>query len=64
MEQTLYLTANQVAARYGVSRTTVYDLVGRGDLPAPQHFGRAARWRIADLEAVDQRRGAQVEASR
>jgi excisionase family DNA binding protein len=61
MQPTLYLTAPQVADRYGISRSTVYELVGRGELPAPKHFGRAARWRLAELEATE--RAPHAEAS-
>jgi excisionase family DNA binding protein len=61
MQPALYLTADQVAERYAISRSTVYELVARGELPASQHFGRAARWRVADLEASE--RAPHAEAS-
>ncbi|MGH6956964.1 MAG: helix-turn-helix transcriptional regulator [Caulobacteraceae bacterium] len=48
-----YLTASQVCARLGLSRTTLYDLVKRQVLAPPIKFGRASRWSLAELEACE-----------
>lgn len=51
MTQALFINAKEVCARRGISRTTLYELVARGELPGPYHFGRSARWSVAELEA-------------
>jgi putative molybdopterin biosynthesis protein len=45
------LSAEQVAELFGVHRTTVYDLIERGEIPAVKV---ARRWRIRrqDIEAL------------
>ncbi|MFM9629406.1 helix-turn-helix transcriptional regulator [Streptomyces galilaeus] len=45
MEIPGYLTSNQVAARLGVNRQSVYNLVNRvADFPKPVKVGRASLW--------------------
>ncbi|HXA39651.1 MAG TPA: helix-turn-helix domain-containing protein [Phenylobacterium sp.] len=53
-----YLTVAEVAARLRICRNSVYNLVDRGELPAPVHFGRSARWRLSELEAHEAKIGA------
>ena len=56
--QIRWLNAQQVAARYGCGRVTVYRMVKRGQIPAPVQFsGRMSRWDINALDAADTRRG-------
>jgi excisionase family DNA binding protein len=37
------------ARMLAVSERTIWRLVELGQLPAPLHVGRAARWRVTDL---------------
>jgi excisionase family DNA binding protein len=46
----LLLTIPQAAAVLSVGRTTVYELIGAGDLEAV-HIGRSVRVPVADLHA-------------
>ena len=55
--QSRWLTAEQVAARYGCGRVTVYRMVKRSLIPAPVQFsGRMSRWDIEALNAADAQR--------
>jgi excisionase family DNA binding protein len=53
MQLSEYLTAESVAQRLSISRATVYVLVKQHHLPQPYHFGRAARWKLSELEAAE-----------
>ncbi len=45
MEIPGYLTSDQVAARLGIKRQSVYNLVNRvADFPKPTKVGRASLW--------------------
>jgi prophage regulatory protein len=45
MEIPGYLTSDQVAARLGINRQSVYNLVNRADdFPKPEKIGRASLW--------------------
>lgn len=58
--QTRWLSAEQVASRYGCGRVTVYRMVKRGLIPAPVQFsGRMSRWDIQALNEADAHRTAQ-----
>jgi predicted DNA-binding transcriptional regulator AlpA len=58
--QPRWLNAEQVAARYGCGRVTVYRMVKRGQIPAPVQFsGRMSRWDVNGLNAADEARTAQ-----
>ena len=46
------LTANEVAAILKISRSTVYKMIHRGELPPPLHVGGGSRWRRSDIEQV------------
>jgi excisionase family DNA binding protein len=50
----LLLTIPQAAAVLAVGRTTVYELIGAGDLEAV-HIGRSVRVPIAELQAFVER---------
>jgi excisionase family DNA binding protein len=43
MDDCRFLRISQVADRLGVSRTTVYDLIGRGSIPSVRLAGRGGR---------------------
>lgn len=52
-----WLNAEQVAARYGCGRVTVYRMVKRGQIPAPVQFsGRMSRWDVNGLNTADEKR--------
>lgn len=59
----MYLAAQQVADRYNIGRSTVFELAQRGEIPRPHRFGRVSRWLLSELEAADAQRGAQGPAS-
>jgi excisionase family DNA binding protein len=46
----LLLTIPQAAAALAVGRTTIYELIGAGDIEAV-HIGRSARVPVAELHA-------------
>lgn len=48
-----YLRLPDVLTRYGLSKSTIYDLISKGEFPAPVHIGRSARWSIERLECYD-----------
>ena len=51
----LLLTADEAARSLAISKRTLWRLVSAGQLPAPLHIGRAARWRRDEIvAAVDQ----------
>ena len=55
--QQRWLNADQVAARYGCGRVTVYRMVERGQIPAPVRFShRMSRWDVTGLNAADEAR--------
>ena len=42
----------EVIAICGLSRSTIYEMIGRGEFPAPVKLGaRAVGWRRSDIEA-------------
>jgi len=55
----MYLTDKQVAARFGVSRITIWRWASDLDFPAPVKLSPGAtRWRLADVEAWEATRRA------
>lgn len=50
-----FLTSRQVAARLGVSRTTVYEMVAKGVIEPPVKFLASARWPADEVAALEQR---------
>ena len=47
----LYLSVDQVAQRFGVSKDSIWRWKRRGDFPAPVKLGgTTTRWRLADIE--------------
>lgn len=48
---TLYLSVEQVALRFGVSKDSIWRWKRRGDFPAPVKLGgTTTRWRLSDIE--------------
>jgi predicted DNA-binding transcriptional regulator AlpA len=45
-----FMTDKQVAAWLNCSRTTVWEMSGRGLLSQPYRFGRCTRWRRDEIE--------------
>ena len=42
----------EVIAICGLSRSTIYEMIGRGEFPAPVKLGaRAVGWRRSDIES-------------
>lgn len=47
---TMYLSVQQVAERYGVSTDSIWRWKRNGDFPAPVRVGpNCTRWRLSDL---------------
>tara|TARA_Y100000815_G_C12902662_1_gene334679 strand:+ start:261 stop:524 length:264 start_codon:yes stop_codon:yes gene_type:complete len=47
----LYLSVDQVALRYNVSKDSIWRWKRKGDFPAPVKLGgTTTRWRLADIE--------------
>lgn len=56
-----YLSAKQLAERYGVLRGCIWRWVSIGKFPKPHKFGpRTVRWFVADIEQWEAQRGANV----
>lgn len=56
-QQPTYLTDRQAAARYSVSRNTVWRWAKDGTFPKPAQLSpQCTRWRLADLEAWEAKR--------
>ncbi len=51
-----YLTSDQLAARLGIKRASIYRMHTRGDLPEPEKIGRTPVWQIPVIEAWEQNR--------
>lgn len=51
---TRFLRLKDVLERYGIGRTTVYDLVNKSQFPRPIHVGRSALWSIDELARFDE----------
>ncbi len=49
--QNLYLSVNQVATRFNVSKDSIWRWRRDGEFPAPMKLGgRTTRWRLSDIE--------------
>ena len=52
-----FLTSDQLAARLGIQRASIYRMRTRGDLPEPTpDTGRTPLWTVATIEAWEQSR--------
>ena len=50
-QENLYLSVDQVAARFDVSKDSIWRWKRQGDFPAPVKLGgNTSRWRLADIE--------------
>lgn len=51
---TLYLSVDQVATRFNVSKDTIWRWKRNGEFPAPVKLGgTTTRWRLADIEEYE-----------
>jgi prophage regulatory protein len=49
--ENLYLSVDQVAARFDVSKDSIWRWKRQGDFPPPVKLGgNTSRWRLADIE--------------
>ena len=48
-----FLTINDLAERYGVSKPSVYNYIRTGKLPKGFYIGHSHRWAITELEAFE-----------
>lgn len=54
--QISFLTSKDVANRYSIGQSTVWEWTARGKLPTPLKFGdRCTRWKSSDLDEYDQK---------
>jgi len=44
-----FVSPTQVMSALGISRTTLYRMIGAGDFPQPIKIGRLSRWSEDDL---------------
>ena len=51
-QQPAWMTDVQVAAHFGIGRSSVWRWAKNGTLPAPVKIGGVVRWRRQDIEAV------------
>jgi len=55
MATQLYLSARDLATRYGVSVRTVWRWVADGHLPKPEELpGNVRRWLLVDIERIEE----------
>ena len=47
-----YITASEVAQILQVTRSTVYNLVRKGILPAGIKLGHSRRWKLSEVKAA------------
>jgi|GEM_PF-2880736 len=45
-----FVSAKELSRMLGISRTTVFELVKRKQLPMPVKFGKCARWNVANAK--------------
>ncbi|MCZ8186197.1 MAG: helix-turn-helix domain-containing protein [Beijerinckiaceae bacterium] len=53
-QERAFLSVENVALRYDVSRATIWRWLKTRGFPKPRKIGRLTRWALADLEAFDQ----------
>lgn len=58
-----YLRRQAVSERYGLPRSTLYELISKGLFPKPVRLGaRAVAWSVEELEAWERARMAARDA--
>ncbi len=63
MSETTYLSDAQIAARFGMSRNSVWRHVREGRLPQPiKLFEKTTRWRLSEIEEFEAARAAESRA--
>ncbi|WP_288131789.1 helix-turn-helix domain-containing protein [Microbulbifer sp.] len=53
-----YFSDKSLAARYEVSRSTIWRWTANGQLPKPVQINGSTRWRISDIEKWEKSEGA------
>jgi prophage regulatory protein len=53
--ETLYLSVDQVAQRFGVSKDSIWRWKRNGEFPKPYKLGGSTRWRLSDIEDWESR---------
>lgn len=55
MQQSIYIADTALAARYGVSRTTVWRWAQHGRIPQPVKLSPGCtRWKLSEIEVWEQ----------
>jgi predicted DNA-binding transcriptional regulator AlpA len=62
--QSKFLRLPEVLKRYGLARTTIYDLVAKAQFPQPIHVGRSSLWNCAELDSFDDKRANERQSQR
>ena len=44
------LTARDVIARVAIGRTRLYEMISRGEFPAPLKLGKSSRWKASAVD--------------
>ena len=58
-----YISAVQLAERYGVNRSTIWRWTRKQRLPKPEKISeQCTRWRLDEIEKLDAKRAANVNA--
>jgi predicted DNA-binding transcriptional regulator AlpA len=52
MDTLQLLRPRDLCERLRVSRSSLYEMVRRGDLPRPSKLGRSSVWRVEDISAA------------
>ena len=52
---TLYLSVDQVAQRFNVSKDSIWRWKRNGEFPRPFKLGGSTRWRLSDIEDWESR---------
>lgn len=50
-----YLRARDLCERFGISKSTLYKMLGEGHLPRPIRVSGVVRWPLAEIEGFEAR---------
>jgi excisionase family DNA binding protein len=51
----MFLTTDEAAALWGISRWTIFDLVRKGKLRPITNLGKGWKWQVSDINPVVER---------
>lgn len=57
-----YVSDQQLAERYGVSRSTIWRWAATGVIPPVHKIASTSRWDLAEVEAAEEARGGDAVA--